>query len=570
MGSPTDTTHSTVGLAFTERMAGYVARRGDPEGAPQHPLEFLATITAQDLDHFLKDEAHLADLSGTITSPLLGGTVPIRSGAFQLFVADPDNVNTRRFNYTIHFADLDNHPYVLRGCKTVRDDQHGLDAWADTTTLAVELYDEATLNGPPTASGTLHLSPGDFLRELGTVKILRAPNEAARLQGIARFARFFAHQMFETYGGIFLKDNLFNPDAPPRTKRALHCGTPEQHWVATADGLKLRLSRYRGGDKGPVLLVHGLGVSSMIFSIDTIDPNLVEYLYARGYDVWLLDYRASIDLPYAAGPYTADDVALKDYPVALEAILQLTRTRSLQCVVHCYGANTFFMAMLAGLKGVRSAVVSQIATHLRVPHLTQIKALFHTPDILKMFGVADMNAYVDAHATWRDRLADHLLRFYPVHDGPRDTNPVSRRISFIYGQLYELNQLNQSTYDNLHELFGLAGIDSLQQLALMIRAEKILRADGTDGYLQENLGFPTLGRLAIPMLFIHGEKNQCWLPESTALTYELLRSRNDPALYTRQLIPGYGHIDCIFGKNAATDVFRYAVAHLDKTATADH
>jgi cholesterol oxidase len=30
-----------------------------------------------------------------------------------------------------------------------------------------------------------------------------------------------------------------------------------------------------------------------------------------------------------------------------------------------------------------------------------------------------------------------------------------RRISFIYGQLYELQQLNQSTYNAMHEMFGI-------------------------------------------------------------------------------------------------------------------
>ena len=35
--------------------------------------------------------------------------------------------------------------------------------------------------------------------------------------------------------------------------------------------------------------------------------------------------------------------------------------------------------------------------------------------------------------------------------------------------------------------------------------------------------------------------------------------------YRRHEIPGYGHIDCIFGKNAATDVFPLIVDHLERT-----
>ena len=80
----------------------------------------------------------------------------------------------------------------------------------------------------------------------------------------------------------------------------------------------LRLTRYQGGAKGPVMLVHGLGVSSLAFSTDLIDTNLTEYLYAHGYDVWLLDFRSSIELPYAETQYTADDIAIYDYPAAVQ------------------------------------------------------------------------------------------------------------------------------------------------------------------------------------------------------------------------------------------------------------
>ena len=34
--------------------------------------------------------------------------------------------------------------------------------------------------------------------------------------------------------------------------------------------------------------------------------------------------------------------------------------------------------------------------------------------------------------------------------------------------------------------------------------------------------------------------------------------------YERHVIPEYGHIDCIFGKNAARDVYPYILRHLDK------
>jgi len=46
---------------------------------------------------------------------------------------------------------------------------------------------------------------------------------------------------------------------------------------------EIALTRYNGGSKGPVVMFHGAGVSSGIFSLDTIDTNLVEYLVQHRY-----------------------------------------------------------------------------------------------------------------------------------------------------------------------------------------------------------------------------------------------------------------------------------------------
>ncbi|SUX53596.1 alpha/beta hydrolase [Chromobacterium vaccinii] len=119
----------------------------------------------------------------------------------------------------------------------------------------------------------------------------------------------------------------------------------------TDDGVNLRLTRYNGGGKGPVMLVHGLGVGSNIFSTDTISTNLLEYLYQHGYDVWLLDFRVSILLEASQQQWDGDQVARYDYPAAIRRIREATGAADVQCVVHCYGATTFFMSMLAGLEG---------------------------------------------------------------------------------------------------------------------------------------------------------------------------------------------------------------------------
>jgi len=45
-----------------------------------------------------------------------------------------------------------------------------------------------------------------------------------------------------------------------------------------------------------------------------------------------------------------------------------------------------------------------------------------------------------------------------------------------------------------------------------------------------------------------------------------LRQTNSDKQYSRHVVPNYGHIDCIFGKNAVNDVFPLILRHLDATA----
>jgi cholesterol oxidase len=334
---------------------------------------------------------------------------------------------------------------------------------------------------------------------------------------------------------------------------------PETHVFNTADGVQLRLTRYRGGVKGPVMLAHGLGVSSLIFSIDTIGTNLLEYLFANGYDVWLLDYRASIALPTSTAPQNADDVALMDFPAAVRYIQEEAGVESVQVVAHCFGAVAFSMAMLGGLRGVRSAVLSQVGMHTVTPILGRAKAGLHLPSMLENLGIESLTAYAGRNPDWRDRLFTRALEILPGKREEECDNPVCPRITFMYGHLYRHDRLNPATHNALNEMFGVASIDSFEHVAHMVRAGHVVNADGRDNYM------PNLQRMAIPLAFVHGADNGCWLPESTRRSYDALCAANGPELYSRHVVPGYGHIDCIFGEDAAEDVYPLILRHLEET-----
>jgi cholesterol oxidase len=345
---------------------------------------------------------------------------------------------------------------------------------------------------------------------------------------------------------------------PTRPKRPLRAPVPDVHAIVTEDGTALRLTRYRGGDKGPVMLAHGLGVSSQIFALDTIETNLVEFLVDRGYDVWLLDFRSSIDLAAASTHYSGDEIATQDWPAAVASALELSGARNLQVVAHCWGAVTFTMAMLAGVvPQVRSAVISQVSAHAVTEAITRLKTGLHLPSFLQTLGVESLTAYAGEHPDWPDRLFDRALRLYPVELEERCASPVCRRITFMYAPLFEHDRLAPATHDHLHELFGVASMSAFEHLMRITNAGHVVGREGDEIYLRH------LERMRIPICFLHGAENACFLPESTRQTLEALAVVNGRDLYARHEIPGYGHLDCIFGQDAVSDVYPTIGDHLD-------
>ena len=560
--TPAPAAERKTGIQFTETMRGSLAL--DPaldfaEGAAQgQEFSFTLTATTDDLDRLLEHDEHRAHLIGTVHAPQLSSRpLSALGGSFQLLVRDPDVVGQRRMVYEVPLHSVEGDACFLAGYKLIHDDK-GFDLWPDTTTLYVTLHRGSDASGEVLGRGILEIQVSDFLRQMTTMRALNTDNLLESAAAIARFGRYFAGALAETHATAIAPDRVFDPDAPPRERRPLRTGEPtEVLSLTTDDGVAIRLTRYRGGDRGPVMLVHGLGVASNIYSLDTVETNMTEFLFEAGYDVWLLDFRASIFLPASERRFSADEVALYDYPAAVAAVRGHTGADAIQVVAHCVGGVTFCMAMLAGLEGVSRAVISQAATHYNAPALSMIKAGMHLPRLLDSLGIDSLTAYRDTRAGWLDRLYDQALRLYPQEFEEIGNSPVHRRITFMYGQLWELDQLNTATWDILHELFGVANIEIFDHLSRLLRVGHMVNRDGDEVYL------PNVSRLAIPIRFIHGAENQTFLPESTERSMAWLAEHNGADLYDRRVIENYGHIDCIFGKNAARDVYPLILEHLN-------
>ena len=138
-----------VGIDEPEPLAGAV--RGQRENTP---LQFDVEIRIEDLGRFLRVAGHAAKLSGTVTFDPLGGRIPIRDGAFNLFSVDP-GTGIRRMTYAFRFTAADAQQYFLHGHKEIHDDPGALDVVPDMTTLFTTLYRGQDEQSPVYASGVL-------------------------------------------------------------------------------------------------------------------------------------------------------------------------------------------------------------------------------------------------------------------------------------------------------------------------------------------------------------------------------------------------------------------------------
>ncbi|MFM0737647.1 GMC oxidoreductase [Paraburkholderia xenovorans] len=555
-----------IGLRFTETMIGHYTPVIPGEDRAM-PMDFTLTVESDDLADMLANPQHMARTAGTLTCPALSAQpLTIVDGTFNLFVVNPSDVDERNMNYRMTLDSVEGKPYYLTGQKIITRSSP-LNLWEQTNTLYAEVRESPQADAPVIGNATLIITPENFLKQQRTLEVTHTPDLKTRLEWTLKFGKFFAGVLFTEYGGVAAPLQFFDSRATPRLKRALRAPAPQVFFFETPDKTPLRLTRYVDSANQaarPLLMIHGSGVSSRIFSTDLIATNLVEYLCAAGYDVWLVDLRVSIEMPSVMVPTNVDKVAREDIPSAIAKIREVTGAPTIQVLGHCLGGVALSMALLAGLDGVRSAVISQVSTHPVPGTLQRIKAGLHVPGIMKYLGVNDLTAYTQ-DGEWPQNLLDEALRLYPLDHDEGCGNPICHRATFLYGLLYEHEKLNETLHSNLQEILGIHDMSLFKHLAAMVRAGKVVDADGRDVYLSGSDGMKGLEGLRLPIGFIHGDRNETYLPESTQLTYDMLRRRFPEQPYERHLIPGYGHIDCIFGKHAAVDVYpvigRYLDAH---------
>jgi len=326
------------------------------------------------------------------------------------------------------------------------------------------------------------------------------------------------------------------------------------------DGMPLNLHHVVGprpADRGPVLLVHGAGVRADIFRAPE-RGNVVDALVDAGWDVWLENWRASIDLP--ANPWTLDEAAVYDHPEAVRTVLDLTGTDSLKAVVHCQGSSSFALSAVAGLvDGVDTIVSNAMSLHPVIPPLARLKIQYVVPLVTPLI------PYVDPH--WGDEPPgdrfDRLLVDAVSLAHRECDNRVCKMVSFTYGAgnpaLWSHDNLSARTHDWLRTEFGPVPMTFFKQMARSVRHGHLVPLGVVPGLPADPVAQPP--QTDARFVLLAGEDNRCFLPESQRRTFGYLDGHR-PGFHALHVLPGYGHLDVFMGRYAGRDTVPVILSEL--------
>jgi pimeloyl-ACP methyl ester carboxylesterase len=325
------------------------------------------------------------------------------------------------------------------------------------------------------------------------------------------------------------------------------------------DGFPLWLTHLRADlptSGPPILLVHGAGVRSQIFSPPEAQT-LPALLAAEGFDVWLLDWRASIDLP--PSQWVLDDAAVNDFPAAVSMLLEITGASEVKVVVHCQGSTSFMMAAVAGLVPEVSTVISNaVALHTIVPGLAWAKLVLATPLMARL--IDHLNPQWGLYRTgfWPSTI-DWLVR--ATHH--ECANSVCKHASFTYGAgfptLWRHENLSEPTHEWLKGEFAYVPLSFFSQMRRCVQAGHLVSSGKYDELPVDFIAQPP--RSDARFVFLAGEQNECFKADGMARTFDYFE-RHAPGRHMYQSLAGYGHLDVFIGKDAARDVFPLIIDEL--------
>ncbi len=311
--------------------------------------------------------------------------------------------------------------------------------------------------------------------------------------------------------------------------------------------------------RGPVILVHGAGVRANLFRAP-VKTTIVDALVAYGYDVWLENWRASIDLP--PNEWNLDKAALYDHPAAIKKIVAETGANEVKAIIHCQGSTSFMMSAVAGLlPQVKTIVANAVTLHPVVPKFSETKLNVAVPIMSLLTDY--LNPQWGLKAPTLTAKAVSVLVNATHHECK---NAVCKQVSFTYGTgfpaLWLHENINDDTHEWLKQEFAAVPLTFFKQMARCVRKGNLISVDGYKELPEDFCAQPP--QTDARFILTAGAKNLCFLPDSQVKTFEWLQQQRKD-YHQLQIFPTYGHLDVFMGKRAAKDTFPFILAALDGT-----
>ncbi len=365
------------------------------------------------------------------------------------------------------------------------------------------------------------------------------------------------------------------PGLPPPVYHTLTVGRR-----ANGGPVNIVLTRYSRPDttKKPIVLIHGFSASGTTFAHHALRPGLAQYLWERGRDVWVLDLRTSSALETARDEWTFEQVACVDIPRAFERMRHETGALQIDVVAQCMGATMLSMAILdkgAQVEGalspeeraqflasVGAVVLSQISPMIVFSPENIFKG-YATNYVQQAIGNATFELRPDEE-TLTTQLLDRLLSTmpYPGDDEFDTENPpvpwrrtpwvrTRHRMDAWFGRVFNSPNVAPEVLEHIDDMFGTINLRTTFQTIHFARQGSITSRKGRNIFISHE----QLQRWkSIPTLSIHGAQNGLADP-ATVTRMRALMQAAEVDCYRWHVAEGFGHQDCLIGRDSAAKVF---------------
>jgi len=329
--------------------------------------------------------------------------------------------------------------------------------------------------------------------------------------------------------------------------------------VVTSDGWRLGVRRLSPAEpdpgKLPVVLCHGLGLNGTFWTIT--DHHLPDQLVARGYEVFIFDFRGSGESAKVGlagrvnarlrqtflremgeGDWTVDEIVRYDVPAVLDHVRAATGRARVNWVGHSLGGMLIFPYLEQAPDADRVANLVAMGATITLTDAPRTPLLRANRGLQTLGKLVSPGRLGRPLTYWRPPGLGVIDQFYYTQN-----NVDKRTVSRFYG--YTLED---------------TGVAALRQLDPYLERGHFLSADGRVDYAEH------LDRVKLPTLMVAGDGDTMSDIPSTELTFRALASADKQLLRFGRAqghVADYGHCDLVWSRYASREVFPPVIDWLD-------